>query len=125
MKSRRSNILILLCAIVMAAGFPVASAQEPQKAGMTNKDVLDLVTVGLGDDVVIEKIRTAPQTGFDTDLESLKALKAAHVSDAVIRVMINPKAAAAPVTPAPAVAAAPPANPDVPEEVGVYIKMAG
>jgi len=125
MKRRRFNFLLLLCAIVFAAGFQRASAQELQQNGMTNKDVIDLAALGLGDDVVIEKIRTAPQTAFATDLESLKALKAAHVSDAVIRVMINPKAAAASPAPTPAVTAAPPANPDVPEEVGVYIKMPG
>jgi len=125
MKHRCSTVLVLLCVMVMAAGFPISRAQEPQKTGMTNKDVLDLVALGLGDDVVIEKIRTSSQTGFDTDLESLKTLKAAHVSDAVIRVMINPKAAVAPVAPTASVAAAPPANPDVPEEVGVYIRMAG
>ena len=125
MKHRCSTVLVLLCVMVMAAGFPISRAQEPQKTGMTNKDVLDLVALGLGDDVVIEKIRTSSQTGFDTDLESLKTLKAARVSDAVIRVMINPKAAVAPVAPTASVAAAPPANPDVPEEVGVYIRMAG
>ncbi|HXJ45714.1 MAG TPA: hypothetical protein VNK47_03495 [Candidatus Dormibacteraeota bacterium] len=92
---------------------------------MTNKDVLDLVALGSGDDVVIEKIRTASQTGFDTDLESLKTLKAEHVSDAVTRVMINPKAAIASVAPTASVAAAPSANPDAPEEIGVYIRMAG
>ncbi|MBS1840319.1 MAG: hypothetical protein JSS69_04790 [Acidobacteria bacterium] len=125
MKDIRSNILILMCLIVMAAGSLAASAQEAQKAAMTNKDVLDLVALGLGDDVVIEKIRTSPQTSFDTDLESLKALKGGHVSDAVIRVMINPKAAAASGPSTPAAAVAPPVNPNVPEEVGVYISMAG
>ena len=125
MKRRRFNFLLLLCAIVLAASFQRARAQESQQNGMTNRDVIDLATLGLGDDVVIEKIRTAPQTAFATDLESLKALKAAHVSDTVIRVMINPKAAAASPAPTPAVTAAPPANPDVPEEVGVYIKMPG
>jgi len=30
MKHRRSNILVLLCVIVMAAGFPISSAQEPK-----------------------------------------------------------------------------------------------
>jgi hypothetical protein len=106
-----------------ASKVSVQQSQEPQKGGLTNKDVLDLVALGLGDEVVIEKIRTAPGTAFDTDLESLKALKAAHVSDAVIRIMINPKATPAP--PAPGVAAAPPANPDLPDDVGVYIKVRG
>src|SRR2546430_4083187 len=125
MKRRRFKFLLLLCAMVLAASCQRASAQEPQQSGMTNKDVIDLAALGLGDDVVIEKIRTAPQTAFVTDLESLKALKAAHVSDAVIRVMINPKAAAASPAPTPAVAPAPPGNPDVPDEVVAYLKRPG
>jgi hypothetical protein len=125
MMRRLSILLILLCATMLAVSFQQANAQEPQKGGLTNKDVLDLVALGLGDDVVIEKIRTAPETAFDTDLESLKALKAAHVSDAVIRVMINPKAVAAPAPVAPPTAAGPPANPDLPDDVGVYIKVRG
>ncbi len=56
-------------------------------------------------------------------MESLKALKAAHVSDPVIRMMINPKAAAAAAA---ASAAAPaPANPDIPDDIGIYLKVRG
>lgn len=123
MKRRISNFLIVLCAIVLAASFQHANAQEPQKGKLTNQDVIDLVGLGLGDDVVIDKIRTAPDTAFDTGLDSLKALKTAHVSDAVIRVMINPKSAAAPAAPGSATAA--PANPDLPDDIGVYIKVRG
>jgi hypothetical protein len=123
MKRRLLSLSILLCAAMTAAGFQSAYAQESQKAGLTNKDVLDLVALGLSEDIVIEKIRTAPETAFDTSLESLKVLKAAHVSDAVIRVMINPKAVVAPATPM--VAAAPAANPDLPDDVGVYISVRG
>jgi hypothetical protein len=73
--------------------------QQPASA-MTNADVLknqtviDMVGLGLSDEVVIEKIRSAPETNFDTGIDALKALKAAKVSDAVIMTMINPKAAA-------------------------------
>jgi len=123
MRRRLLSLSILLCAAMMAAGFQRAYAQEPQKGGLTNKDVLDLVALGLSEDIVIEKIRTAPETAFDTGLESLKVLKAAHVSDAVIRVMINPKAVAVPATPI--VAAAPAANSDLPDDVGVYINVRG
>jgi len=88
-----------------------------------NQDILDMASLGLGDDVILEKIRSAPETDFATDLESLKALKAAHVSDPVIRAMINPKAAAAPSAPSAAAPVA--ANPDIPEDMGVYIKVRG
>jgi len=60
-----------------------------------------MVSLGLGDDIILEKIHTAPETDFVTDLDSLKALKAAHVSDPVIRAMINPKATGAAASPTP------------------------
>jgi hypothetical protein len=90
---------------------------------MTNKDVIEMTTVGLSDDVIISKIRSASVGGtlqFDTSVNGLKELKAAKVSDDVIKVMINPAPPAGPVV----VAAAPMTNdPNLPPpEVGVYWK---
>jgi hypothetical protein len=87
------KVVVLLCAICSLASFLPASSQELNKRKLSNQDILDMVSLGLGDEVILEKIRTAPETDFTTDMESLKALKAAHVSDPVIRAMINPKAA--------------------------------
>lgn len=90
---------------------------------LTNKDVIDMVGVGLSDDVIISKIRSASAGGtlqFDTSVNGLKELKAAKVPDEVIKVMINPAPPAGPVV----VAAAPMTNdPNLPPpEVGVYWK---
>jgi len=115
------KVAVVLCAILAQVGLALASSQEPSKHKLANQDILDMVSLGLGDDVILEKIRSVPETDFATDLESLKALKAAHVSNPVIRAMINPKAAAAPAAPS----AAAPANPDMPEDVGVYFKLRG
>jgi hypothetical protein len=109
----------LLCAILVCANFLAANGQEVSKRKMTNQDVLDMVSLGLGDDVILEKIRSAPETDFVTDLESLKALKAAHVSDPVIQAMINPKAAAA----APAASAAAPAPAKLILKEGADVKL--
>src|ERR1039458_3813720 len=57
---------------------------------MTNQDVVDMVSLGLSDDVVIDKIHATDATDFDTSVAGLKILKIGKVSDAVIRVMINP-----------------------------------
>ncbi len=57
---------------------------------MTNQDVIDMVSLGLPDDVIIEKIQTVAGTDFDTSVTGLRALKAGGVSDSVIRVVINP-----------------------------------
>jgi hypothetical protein len=92
---------------------------------ITNKDVIDMTGLGLSDEVIIAKIRSAGAGGtlqFDTSVDGLKELKLAKVSDDVIKVMINPAPAAAPVV----VAATPITNdPNLPPpEVGVYWKNA-
>src|SRR5580704_8694949 len=92
---------------------------------ITNPDVIDMVGLGLSDDVIIAKIRAASAGGtlqFDTSVNGLKELKAAKVSDEVIKVMINPAPPAAPVV----VASTPISNdPNLPPpEVGVYWKNA-
>ena len=105
----------------------IASAvwgQEPAKR-LTNEDVIAMAKAGLSDEVIIAKIRATGATGegaavFDTSVDGLKTLKDANVSDAVIKVMINP----AP-PPAPVVAAVAPMTIDPnlpPPEVGVYWK---
>src|ERR1700761_2364546 len=90
---------------------------------ITNQDVIDMAGLGLSDDVIIAKIRAASAGGtlqFDTSVNGLKELKAAKVSDDVIKVMINP-----PPPPGPVVVAAAPMSNDPnlpPPEVGVYWK---
>lgn len=95
---------------------------------LSNQDIIDMVGLGLSDEVIITKIHSASKPedlAFDTSTEGLKALKAAKVSDAVIKVMINPapSAAAAPAAATPATAAAVANDPNLPpQEVGVYWK---
>src|ERR1700731_3754807 len=81
---------------LLAAPFPLlASTTWSQQLGkrITNKDVIDMTAIGLSDDLIIAKIRAAAAGGtlqFDTSVDALKELKAARVSDEVIKVMINP-----------------------------------
>lgn len=101
----------------------VAAAQEALTTRLGNKEIVEMVSLGLSEDVIIEKIRSAPEVKFDTDLPALKALKDAKVPDAVIRQMISPKAApavAAAVVNAGAKEAVDPNLP--PKEVGVWWK---
>ena len=109
---------ILALCLLLTLG---VAAQELAKR-LSNQDVIDMVNLGLSDDVIIAKIRADQDPKFDTSTDGLKALKAGKVSDAVIRVMINPKA----MDPLPAAAAAPAEDPNLPpREVGVYWKNAG
>ena len=57
---------------------------------MTNQDVLDMVSLGLSDDVIIDKIHSVTNSNFDTSVPGLGVLKSAKVSEAVIRAMIRP-----------------------------------
>ena len=104
----------------------LASTSRSQQLStrLTNKDVIEMVTLGLSDDVIISKIRSAGAGGtlqFDTSVTGLKELKAGKVSDDVIKVMINPTPPAASIV----VAATTPMTNDPnlpPPEVGVYWK---
>ena len=95
---------------VVLLGMLAATAQQ-FTTSMSNKDVMDMGALGLSDDVIIDKIHTATTTSFDTSLDGLKALKAAKISDAVIRAMINPHPSPVVGTQAPAT----PGNPNDPD----------
>jgi hypothetical protein len=113
----------LLC--VLTAYPAVGQDDNALRKRFTNADVIEMVKMGLSDDVIISKIRAASAAGadaisLDTSVEGLMDLKAADVSDAVIKVMINP----APPPP-PVIAATTPMTLDPnlpPPEVGVYWK---
>ena len=118
---RKLAYLTAIACVLLASP---ARSQEPGKR-FTNQDVIEMAKLGLSDDVIVAKIRAVSGTGaeaasFDTSVDGLRVLKAASVSDAVIKVMINP----AP-PPAPIAAAASPMTLDAnlpPPEVGVYWK---
>jgi hypothetical protein len=116
--------LACLAAIVCVLVVSPAHGQDPGKR-LTNQDVIAMVKLGLSDDVIIAKIRAAGSAGadaaaFDTSVDGLKALKDGNVSDAVIKVMINPAPPPAPVVAAVAPMSMDPSLP--PPEVGVYWK---
>jgi hypothetical protein len=111
----------LLSTLVLLSSFLswLAYGQELTKR-LTNQDIIDMTALGLSDDVIIAKIRSASGSDakFDTSVEGLKALKAAKVSDAVIKVMVNPAPPPAPVVVAATAISNDPNLP--PPEVGVY-----
>jgi hypothetical protein len=112
--------------VILLLAHPAWTQDSPGLAKrFTNQDVINMVQLGISDDVVIAKIRTLSAAGpdsvsFDTSTAGLKALKAANVSDSVIKVMINP----APPSTALITASTPmTADPNLPPpEVGVFWK---
>ena len=128
--AHRSAIAGLFAMFFLFVAACVAGDQEGAtlRKRFTNQDVIEMAKVGLSDDVIITKIRQAYEAGtdavsFDTSVDGLKALKAANVSDSVIKVMINP----AP-PPATVVAGTSPVSVNQnlpPPEVGVYWRDEG
>lgn len=57
---------------------------------LTNNDVIDLKSLGVSDELVIEKIRSAETVSFDTSVAGIKRLKESQISDSIIREMIRP-----------------------------------
>lgn len=92
-------------------------------AGMTNADVVKLVRAGLSDALVVQTIRQAAATKFDTSTDALVQLKSSGVSDAVIATMLAPKARATDsAAPFPSAA---PGNVPPTQEAGIYLETDG
>ena len=108
---------------------PSAAANSATPKAMGDADVIALAAAGLPDDIIIAKIHTVPLTNFDTSVNGLESLKAAKVSNAVIRIMIDPHAAIATSTPAPTGSSTASANnpddPLIPHPPGIYILAPG
>lgn len=93
MNIRQLKILSLfLLALALTTQSPAQSPGQGKapKEVITNASVIELVKLGLGESIIIEKIRQS-ECAFDTSIEGLKQLKAARVSDAIIQAMLAPK----------------------------------
>jgi hypothetical protein len=114
--------LLITALLLLGLGATQILGQNLNKR-LTNKDVMDMTALGLSDDVITAKIRSVSSADgleFDTSVDALKALKAANVSDAVIKVMMNPAPPPPPVVVATTAITNDPNFP--PPEVGVYWK---
>ncbi len=103
---------------------PEPSAEAaPQAETLTNATVIELHQLGLGDEVILEKIRGSP-CAFDVSVEGMKKLKEAGISGAVISEMIRTvkrtgeEAAAAAASKESEVD---PNDPLAPHEAGIYL----
>jgi hypothetical protein len=71
-----------------ASAQPTVTAKVPSGEPLTNADVLKMKDAGLGDQLIVDKINSAPAK-YDLNTDDLLALKKAGVSDAVIQAMIS------------------------------------
>jgi len=119
---RVNRSLLIAAVLLLAAGAAFSQSGKP----LSNDDVVQMVKGGFDESTTVAAIDAA-QTNFDTSVQALMALKAAGVSEKVISAMLGAtkKKAEAAKPAAPAAAPAPAANPDVPDDMGVYTKLKG
>ncbi len=119
----RRLVAVFLSSCLLAAGaFSLPGTQNPgrKKEVLTNDSVIEMVKLGLGDAIILEKIRHS-ECNFETSLEGLKQLKGAKVSEAVIREMVVSSNGAQAV-PGRASAPVSQADPLDAQEAGIYVQ---
>jgi hypothetical protein len=108
-------LVSLLSLVILVVGAQPCSAADEI---LNNASVIQLQGLNLGDDIVIEKIKTS-KCNFDTSADALQQLKEAKVSAAVILAMIKTQASATAST-APT-ATGDPNDPITPHAAGVWV----
>jgi hypothetical protein len=92
LKARSVSVfrLLALCAIgsVVFLGTQLSYSQSTLESDVDNARVIEMTHKGLGDDVIIARIK-ASATKFDLSDDDLAALKKAGVSDPVVAAMIQ------------------------------------
>lgn len=92
------SLLLSVCiaapSLAAALGSTTSLRQQGQGAAapLTNKDVAEMVKIGLSTEVIVAKIKNSTST-FDTTPAALQELKTANVPDAVILAMVQAPAA--------------------------------
>jgi hypothetical protein len=102
---------------------PGAAQPATQNDVLDNNGVIQLKQLGLGDSVILEKIKTS-HCAFDVNLDGLKQLKSAGISDDVIAAMLSAQSSASASTAAanaPAAPIADPNDPKSPHDAGIYL----
>src|ERR1700753_1974757 len=84
------NCVMLLVGLQIFFSLPLAAGQPAKpEALLSNQDVIKLVKLDLGEDVVIKKINQATDVAFDLTTDGLVQLKQAGVSSPVIAAMLE------------------------------------
>jgi len=83
------TLLVMFTASLAAAPQTAATTPAQSEAAFSNKDVIKLMKLELGDDVVIAKIKQATDVAFDLTTDGLVQLKQAGVSSRVISAMLE------------------------------------
>jgi hypothetical protein len=122
MKNLRARVGFTALWIGLSVWNPALAAQGPGRgraSGLTVEDVVKLAKAGLSEDIIVEQIRRRGEA-FDLSSDQIIELKAAHVSDRAVEIMLDPAKADAPASAPPPTSSVSGAT--VPAEVGVYAR---
>lgn len=84
MSGRLSKVLFLIIPLVAFLSLPLMGEEA-----LTNQDVVKMVQAGLGEEVVIAKIREAPQVSFHLGVDDLVSLRKDGVGEHVVQAMLD------------------------------------
>ena len=90
-------LLQILCTVThsdAATAALSATASQASQQGLTTDQVIKMVEAGLGEDLIITRLRRDGKT-FDLEVEEMLRLKKAGVSENILKVMVDPKSGAA------------------------------
>lgn len=113
----------------IATAATAAQNTAGSKPGLTTDQVIQMVQAGLGEDLIITRLRRDGKA-FNLEVEEMLRLKKAGVSDNILKVMVDPKAeitgadAADPAQSTAPTSAAKPETTGPVSEIGVYYKRA-
>ena len=79
-------VIVVIVSFLMIA--PTKLQAQTKQEVLTNAKIIELARLGLGDGIIVEKIRQS-QCQCDTSTNGLAQLKAAKVSDAIIMAMLD------------------------------------
>jgi hypothetical protein len=111
-RSCRAAVLGIILATVVNVSFLSLGAQQPPAGALTNLDIVKMASAGLGDAVIIAKIRSS-RCEFDTSADALIKLKTSGVSGAILAAMAEAGS--------PTASAQPSAEATLPSSYGYYV----
>lgn len=111
-------IIILSASAEQTGSGAAPAAQQPEI--LNNDGVIQLNQLGLGESIIVEKIKTSP-CQFDTSLHGLKQLKTAGISDTIIGAMLAAKSGVTGSAQTAATASSDPNDPKSPHDAGIWL----
>jgi hypothetical protein len=82
------RVFSLTATVILLSALCCVAQDQSTSTPLTNKDVVELLKMGLSSDVIVAKIKNS-SSNFDTSLAALQELKAANVPEPIILAMVQ------------------------------------